>query len=106
MTRSSAARRNSINFWRCTQLSRQYSALEGPIPPLLHTTPQSLRVACYRVDLSAESRNHLVIPPKMWFQIYDPLGNTLLSTLAAVVPIAVLLGGIGLFRLKAHLAAF
>jgi lactate permease len=41
----------------------------------------------------------------MWSQIYDPFGNTFLSTLAAVIPIAVLLGGIGLFRLKAHLAA-
>ena len=45
-----------------------------------------------------ESRNHLLIPPKkMWSQIYDPFGNTFLSTVAAVIPIAVLLGGIGLF---------
>jgi lactate permease len=33
----------------------------------------------------------------MWSQIYDPFGNTFLSTVAAVIPIAVLLGGIGLF---------
>src|SRR5689334_7088372 len=41
----------------------------------------------------------------MWSQIYDPFGNAFLSTLAAVIPIAVLLGGIGLFRFKAHVAA-
>ena len=41
----------------------------------------------------------------MWSQIYDPFANTFLSTVAAVIPIAVLLGGIGLFRLKAHIAA-
>jgi lactate permease len=41
----------------------------------------------------------------MWSQIYDPFGNAFLSTLAALIPIAVLLGGIGLFRIKAHFAA-
>ncbi|OGD10122.1 MAG: lactate permease [Candidatus Aminicenantes bacterium RBG_13_62_12] len=40
-----------------------------------------------------------------WPQAYDPLHNTLLSTLAAALPILVLLGSLALFRVKAHLAA-
>src|SRR5436190_24087006 len=40
-----------------------------------------------------------------WSQIYNPLGNTLLSTVMAALPIAVLLGGLGLFRIRAHFAA-
>jgi lactate permease len=41
----------------------------------------------------------------MWSQVYNPFGNAFLSTLVAALPIAVLLGGIGLFRLQAHVAA-
>jgi len=41
-----------------------------------------------------------------WTQIYDPLNNMLLSTLLAALPIVVLLGGIGIFHVKAHYAAF
>jgi lactate permease len=41
----------------------------------------------------------------MWIQNYDPFGNPVLSTLVAAIPIVVLLGGIGLFGLKAHIAA-
>ncbi len=41
----------------------------------------------------------------MWAQNYDPFGNPVVSTLVATVPIAILLGGIALFRLKAHTAA-
>jgi len=40
-----------------------------------------------------------------WHQVYDPLGSALLSTLVAVLPIALLLGGLALLRLRAHVAA-
>ena len=41
-----------------------------------------------------------------WQQIYDPLHQPLLSTLAAFLPAALLLGSLGLLRLKAHIAAW
>ncbi|HEY5618787.1 MAG TPA: L-lactate permease [Vicinamibacterales bacterium] len=41
----------------------------------------------------------------MWPQIYDPLGNATLSTLCAALPVIVLLGSLGIFRVKAHNAA-
>jgi lactate permease len=41
----------------------------------------------------------------MWPQAYDPIGVPALSTLAAAVPIVVLLGSLGLLRVKAHQAA-
>ncbi len=41
----------------------------------------------------------------MWPQTYDPAGHPALSTLAAAVPIVVLLGTLGLLRVKAHQAA-
>lgn len=41
----------------------------------------------------------------IWSQVYDPFNNMLLSTILAGVPVIVLLGAIGIFEMKAHLAA-
>ena len=41
----------------------------------------------------------------VWSQTYNPLGNAWLSTLVAAIPIVVLLGALGILRIKAHLAA-
>jgi len=41
----------------------------------------------------------------VWSQAYDPLGNLLLSSAAAAIPVIVLLGAIGIFEVKAHFAA-
>ncbi len=40
-----------------------------------------------------------------WVQIYDPLGNAWLSTLAAALPILLLLGTLAVLEWKAHWAA-
>ncbi|MBY0561057.1 L-lactate permease [Hyphomicrobium sp.] len=41
----------------------------------------------------------------MWSQIYDPFANMPLSAVVAIIPVVVLLAGIGLFELRAHIAA-
>jgi len=40
-----------------------------------------------------------------WAQIYDPLGQPALSTLASALPVVVLLGALGVLRWRAHMAA-
>ncbi len=41
----------------------------------------------------------------MWEQVYNPLNNTVLSTIAAAIPVLVLLGLIASNKVKAHIAA-
>ena len=40
-----------------------------------------------------------------WDQVYDPLGAAWLSTAAAALPIVLLLGGLAVLKLRAHIAA-
>ena len=41
----------------------------------------------------------------MWSQVYDPFGSMFLSTAVAAIPVVVLLGAIGIFEVRAHIAA-
>lgn len=41
----------------------------------------------------------------MWQQTYDPFGRPFLSTLCATLPVVVLLGALGVFKMRAHVAA-
>src|SRR5436309_2006317 len=41
----------------------------------------------------------------IWLQDYDPLHNSLLSTIVAALPVVVLLGSIAVLKVRIHLAA-
>jgi lactate permease len=40
-----------------------------------------------------------------WLQVYDPMGNAILSTALAALPVIVLLGSLAFLKLQAHIAA-
>jgi lactate permease len=40
-----------------------------------------------------------------WQQIYDPFGNMFISTALAAIPVVVMLAALGMFHIKAHIAA-
>src|SRR5436190_4580722 len=46
-----------------------------------------------------------MMSPVPWIQTYDPLGSPWLSTLAAALPIVLLLAALGLLEWRAHRAA-
>jgi lactate permease len=48
---------------------------------------------------------HLPVIGAPWSQNYDPMGHWWLSTIIAALPVVVLLGTLGLFHVKAHIAA-
>ncbi|MDE2600591.1 MAG: L-lactate permease [Rhodocyclaceae bacterium] len=41
----------------------------------------------------------------VWQQVYDPMGNWILSTLLAAIPVVVMLAALAFFHIKAHIAA-
>ena len=41
----------------------------------------------------------------IWQQIYDPFHNMVISTALAAIPVVVMLGALGIFHIKAHIAA-
>jgi lactate permease len=66
-----------------------------------------LGLATGRVDGSARrALAHLCVREKaMWNQVYNPFGNTILSTIAAALPVVTLLVLIASNKVKAHVAA-
>ncbi|SEJ48807.1 MULTISPECIES: L-lactate permease [unclassified Variovorax] len=40
-----------------------------------------------------------------WQQIYDPFGNMIISTALAAIPVVIMLAALGIFHIKAHIAA-
>jgi lactate permease len=72
-----------------------------------HTTEGLLRSRQVRLPftLAGALHNGVGRKSKMWNQIYNPLGNATLSTIAAAIPVVTLLVLIASGKVKAHIAA-
>jgi lactate permease len=68
---------------------------------------QSSGSAAQALGIQPDARGRLLILGRinMWNQVYDPFSNTVLSTLAAALPVVTLLVLIASNKVKAHIAA-
>ncbi len=80
--------------------------------PIAHVskTISALNVAAWLIGIVAALLAAVLIlriPPNVspWPQNYDPLGRWWLSAMVAALPVAVLLGSLGLLHMKAHFSA-